>query len=341
MSKSCFAYDYGHLPSVLRNTTELLTPADFIDTPEWKTLAAICTEKKCERPLSLYEHFCAVCHALPQLEGHPLKRDLLSFWKRHFFDLPLPEEENANLLWRVLTDRFAKEKTPREAFLPRESWNCLAASDMLASLPHGAVPMPQMDSFLTSGGDTYRTWRERLTRELDAFCLAGCRQILLTMPREFSFTVPDLYHVGVALAKQRRGTEAHSLLLSQLLREVIAECQTRGLVLLLRVLCDGEAVREALVHFKRSIGLPTVVWTTPYTDTARVLLSYSTDEKALLPALLLSDTASSFELQYTLAFYAARYPTGQLQYITAANAPLLDDAQACVKKEIQEILKRL
>ncbi len=336
-----FLYDFGYLPKALFENAEILTPADLIDSPAWRSIVSLCTEGSINHSRSQYEHFQAVCQALPQMEGHPLKKDLSAFWKEYFGELPLPSPERVDLLWRHLTDRFFANATPRERFLPIPPWNCITTSEMLLKLPRGAAPMLEADHFLRVKANGYDAWKREILQTLDAFCGAGCRQILLTLPTGFTFTVPDLYHVGVVLKQDRRSKADADLLCAQLLREITVEAQKRKLALLLRVLCDGAQAEAALGYLERSVELPITVWSTPHSETAKCLLSCSTHQNLLLPALCMSDMPSEFELQATLATYAARYPVGRLQFLTGADVPLLPYARERVYKTLQENLKKL
>ncbi len=336
-----FAYDYGYLPFAMQRGAEMVTPADLFDSPAWRRIVSLCADGAINHSRSLYEHFSAVCHALSEMEGHPLKKDLCAFWREHFAALPLPSSETADLLWSSLTDRFVAHATPREAFLPSAPWNCIATEDMLSALPRGAAPMLEADRFLRVKANDYTAWRREILQTLDTFCGAGCRQILLTLPTGFRFAAPDLYHVGAALKKEKRTQADADLLCAQLLREIAVEAAERGLAVLLRVMCDGEESAHAISYLSRVTPLPKTVWSTPHIETAKVLLLMSGEQAALIPALFLTDMPSEWELQTTLAAYAARYPAGRLQFLIGADAPLLPYARERVYKTLQENLKKL
>ncbi len=341
MRTDAFLFDYGAISQMREPGKRLTNPGELLWNDAWEALCLLCGLPQRQR--SDYEAFCAIAEMLPLLSGHPMQKDFYAFWNTHFSDLPIPTEENAAALWRILSDRFFEAPVSYHSFLPRTAWNALVPSLAVRELPENACPMLNGDLLSATLAVSASAWHEELEELVEGFANAGCRQVRLSLPRELVFVSPDPYHVTLALGQKKKTEEHRSCLTAQLLRELCAVCRARELTLLLSVSCPADVAVALLQYAKERVGLPHIVLTSAererICELPTVLLGMPASSCSI--ALPVSLAPSDGELEEMLAVLAARYPIERLFLITAGDALFLPHAQSRIAKCCEKIQKNL
>lgn len=328
MKEQLFAYDFGTLSrehltgSAVSNPTELLW-----DREMERTLRLCGVEADFLERASDYEKLCALCEAMPSLEGHP-DRSYFAYAIDQYFGIETPVlPQKCKEIWRQAA--HALLENPLSIFdVARVShdaspirWLCdgIALPD---DLPHDVIPVfcGDLISPKECGASDVEALRERVSKLLDSFSEAGCNSISLRVPATYLFSEPDPYRVGLCL-KGSFFDGWENLWLGQRMRLCSQECQSRGWTLILDVLAGVEQILPLLHYTERSVGLSRTVWMSSDPQVRDGILEFSAKphKNELLWALRMRDFPTASELCAAWESAAARYPAGRLLLHTGAD----------------------
>jgi len=328
-----FAYDFGYWRQVAWNQ-RISNPTDLMDREAIQVLLRYCgTEGNgaFHAPKSDYEVFAALCCARPLLSGHPLIKRYEYLLKVCFgMDLSL-SKELCDEIWQSISEMCAETPLTRLECVLRlneaRPIRCLLSPyETLSELPDACIPVLAANEWCGTKRKTWEDWKQEMNTAFDVFAARGCHSAYLVLPREYQNHNPNRYSVERAL----NGDEENgNVLLAQTLRMLCEACTEREWTLLLRFECAESDARRLLENAERTVGLPTIVWTTGEPRVRDSLLSFSAQSKArnLLCGIALSDYPSDVELEYAIASYAARYPYGRLAVFSNCDLLMLSYEQ--------------
>ncbi|MBQ9784638.1 MAG: hypothetical protein IJW29_03965 [Clostridia bacterium] len=318
MTQSRFLCDYGTLPTEFLNIATVSNATELLWSKDLERLLRLCgiPEREIDARASDYERFAALCKAFALLDGHPMQFYLKSFLRAYFPSLPMPEPETCECLWRGIADNLlANPRTPSD-FLPTAPIGILLPSLEIPALPPQLTPVLDADLLLRSQGRAYGEWRAWIAETVERFSQNGARQVRVRLARDFSFAQPNVYHVEQALKKT---TDAHDLLLCQLVRELCEVCARCSVALLLEADCDAREAASLLRYARKAVGLPRVNWCA--SGAADELLDFQADAcgESMRRCLRSADALTADALYQTIADAATRYPLGCLCFVTAQD----------------------
>ncbi len=255
--------------------------------------------------MSDYERHYALCSMMPLLTGHPVKRRCRDFLQTHFScSLPI-NKDTCDEIWRLTADALMKE--------PRTVLDLLDDDVRLIwreeTPPEGIVPILDAHVLVELTAPNCKSWQAKGHEVLDAYAACGCDTVYLSLGDKYSFVKPDPYHVTQVLKSRGRSEEENNLMLSQTLRFLCAECNSRAW----RIILFAESVRDAemlLYYAEDEVGLPTVYLREKKMCTG--MLVFPTRSMRVFPLFCLADYPSDGEMEVALEHYAARYPIDML-----------------------------
>ena len=259
-----------------------------------------------DRPLySYFDRFFALCEMLTYADGHDEQarcRKILSEELRIDWE---PTPQNADRIWMLSAERLLLEpRAPLSQAFEIGAYRKAPTLDLAVTAASTRVP----DCFWEGEAQSIAQWQNGLRAWLDA--TDSC-SVSVTLPDAFLFFSPNPYSVKCALAKACRTSDERYLLMAQTLRELSPILQSREGGLHLWVGDCGEAAVKLLSYLEKSVGLPSVTWSTASGRSRESLLDYSVlpHRRLISPVLRVSDRGA---LEEEIGRYSKRFPSGLL-----------------------------
>lgn len=318
-----FAYDYAKISDFARafqNASDLT--ALWWDDEKQSVFNLWCMTVGKERPrASDFDRFRALCEMMPMLVGHPVQRHCADFLKQYFqCEIPM-DEAHCDEIWRMTADALLLQ--PKRAVdLFDEPIGLLWESEELPhGLPNHMQPILPAERLMNLHAPDWKAWCRIADAELDAFAACGCNRAVVRLHDDFHFEAPNLYRVEQILQLPNKKIAKSDLLLTQVVRYLSEACAARHWMLQLEI---GDCAIDAAIllsYVEDTVGLPTLLWSTPSARTRDKMLAFASRERKnpILPILCLADYPSDRELADALTAYAARYPIGMLSYATGTD----------------------
>ena len=324
MQQDFFAYDF--VASAFHSWKQPITnPMDLIARAPLRALLQACqnTESALPSGASDYELFRALCVASPMLWGHPLPKRL-AFLLKNGFGISSPlSVDGCDAVWKACTENLCEHPTTAWdlscRLLSSSSLRCLLSpTDLSEDLPVNAEPVLDGAALCNTSASTWEAWKDEMEETLSRFADVGCRSAFYQLPKQYVDAEPNVYTVGQVLSQQKTG---ESLLQAQAFRFLSKACAERGWHLVLRVNCRAEDALALLTRTERTVGLPTLVWSTASAETRDALLDFTLQahQKAVRCGICLSNYPSDDELSLAISAYAARYPFGGLAIFSGSD----------------------
>lgn len=324
MQEDFFAYDFGVTASEPWKRP-ITNPTELIGRDELQALLGLCQTAGAERldDASDYELFRALCSARPYLLGHsfPLRAEYLL--KTCFGISATLSADACDTIWRTCVEQLRESKVTLWDCICKslrdEPIRCLLAPLALSEeLPLQAEPVLDGTFLCRTVTSSWKAWEAEMQAVLDGFGRRGCSSVFYRLPKDYTDVAPNPYSVEQVLTPK---TKNEHLLLAQGFRFLSEACAKRGWTLLLRVECNPEDALALLKRTERTVGIPTLVWTTSRTDVRDTLLDFTAQSHSstVRCGLFLADHPSDLELDLALSTLAARYPLGRLAVLSGVD----------------------
>lgn len=268
-----------------------------------------------------YERFFVFAECLPLLAGHPLKERTIFLLQSLF---GISEEltiQNRDTIWKECADQLLRRdvtaQTVKECLSTRGTVMLTAKLPILENAPYRHEPSLRHSDFQFDGQMTWADWNTWAKHKLDTLEHAGENEILISVPKEYRFQKPDLYHIDLLLKKGEEAPQ-NALWLTQQARFLCEECKRLGWTLVLRFECNGnEAVR--LFHYlQQSVGLPTLIWSSDDDRTNAAVIEYQRKygSKNIYFALHENELVKIEDRATLYERVSKQYPFGRLMILT-------------------------
>lgn len=338
MNFDIFASDYGVLPSGYFGRKALTNPIELFWCDDLIALLRLCgaKEEMIGERASDYDRFCAVCRALPLLNGHPARAWIESIFEKHFGIKELPAEEDVPKVWKKLCESLLQNPIASKDLVEGD---LLCEPSTYTQLPENVTPVLNANFFLHSGAKTVESWQHIILSVVTRFAAGGCKKIVLNIGEGFDFALPSLYHVDRALSLPQKNREATNLLICQLVRELCVVAQEQDILLVFLCGDDPSALARLLEYAEGSVGLPRICWCAREAREAHKLLEFTArpHKNEILAALPYESVMTQNELSNAIEAWQVRYPIGRLCFITARDLRQTPHAQA----HLADMLKNL
>ena len=303
----------------------ITNPIDFFDRKKLISALRICEapEENNKREIrSDYELFCSLIEHRAVMPGH---RQIMFFdyLLKHVFSVNLSTFcGNCKEIWSKCVDNISQNRITissleRSLNLRRPAF-CVSDRQKFAHVDSPFVPMLNANSFIRTAARDWNTWEQEMCTALEQYNCAEKTLVYVSLPMNYSFKMPSLYEVNQTLGEpiHRRNS---NLLLSQIFR-FFAERKGKY-SLILRVECAPDEAISLLSKIETSIGLPNVLWVTPYPHTRDALLEFTQEkhDSRVECGLFTSDYPSKLELDCALEAYSARYPAAHLHVFSGCD----------------------
>jgi hypothetical protein len=334
-----FLPDYGVLPSAYFDRTTITNPIELFWSDDLCALLRLCgaKEEMIGERASDYDRFCALCMALPLLEGHPTRAWIASVLESFFNLKEIPTGETAPVVWKNLCQTLLENPILAKE-LVSGAWLCDALT-LPRSIPEYIEPVLNANLLLQTNAKTAALWSSEISSAVVHFVQKGCQKIVFEMGKGFDFVIPSLYHVDRALSIAKKDHEAKNLLTCQLMRELCVIAQEKDLLLVLA--CDGNssAVANLLQYCKDSVGLPRICWSVREAREAYTLLDFTAqaNKNEIFAALAYENIMTQKELFDTLESWQVRYPIGRLCFLTVRDLRQTPHAQEHITNMLEKL----
>lgn len=334
-----FLPDYGVLPSASFTKSAITNPIELFWSDDLRSLLRLCGAKEelIGERASDYDHFCALCSALPLLDGHPTRAWILSVLQKFFGLTELPTEKTASTVWKMLCEHLFKNPIAPQT-LVSGAWLC-DTLEVPKNLPENITPVLNANLFLQTKAKTASCWSAEIAKAVASFSANGCQKIVFEVENGFDFITPSIYHIDRALSLSKRNREERNLLVCQLMRELSVAAQREDLLLVL--VCDGDssALTNLLEYAEESVGLPRICWSVRDARDAKPLLEFTAKahKNEILAALLYQNVMTESELFATVETWQVRYPIGRLCFITACDLRQTPHAQEHITNMLEKL----
>ena len=338
MNFEIFAPDDGVLPSGYFDRKIITNPIELFWCNDLIALLRLCgaEEEMIGERASNYDRFCAICRALPLLQGHPARAWLESIFENRFAIKELPTEENAAKVWKKLCERLLQDPIASQDLIDGD---LLCEPSTFIQLPKNVTPVLNANFFLHTDEKTVEAWHHSILSVVTRFAAGGCKKAVLHIKEGFDFTAPSLYHVERALSLPKKNREATNLLISQLVRELCAIAQQQDILLVLVCEDNPSALARLLEYADESVGLPRICWCTREAREAHKLLEFTAKphKSEIFAALPYESVMTQNELSNAIEAWQVRFPIGRLCFITARDLRQTPLAQS----HLADMLKKL
>lgn len=300
-------------------------PVDFFDRKKLISVLRHCRAwqgSEQDEPHSDYELFRALTEARNVMAGHR-EVQFLDYLLKNIFSVDLSAFcGNCKDIWTKCVDDLLKKRLTildlEQSLGLEKGILCVTNQHDCLNAMQGILPILNANSFLNTTARDWDTWSKEMQEALNCYAHRGSDVVYLDLPMEYKFVMPNLYDVNKALnmPEQKRNS---NLLLSQIMR-FLADCK-KTYTLVLRVECAPTEVISLLSRIEQSVGLPNILWVTPYAHTRDALLEFATLEhkNQFAPILFSSDFPSDIELDCALNAYSARYPAEHLYLFSGCD----------------------
>ena len=318
-------YDYGTLDGVqadcvASNFTQLFWNSERERLFSWWVLAM---GKQNVAP-SDYDRLFLLCEMMSAPDGNPLKKSCERIL-REYLGIALPLNPTyCDAIWRESAEKLLLN--PISPLMLSSNVAVLDVREICSA-----------ETLLEIDETELAAWQETLSARMEQKNGEGFRRVLLRIPSGYSFAEPDPYHVGLAL-KQKGCAEWRGMLIAQGVRMLCRACVTYGWSLQIELGAHAEEAVDLLSYAERTVGLPVLVWSTPYADTRDAMLAfgYQPHGRPVLPLIRLADHPTNGELRNAIESYAARVPMGVLCFACGGDAR----DNAAERERLLETLKK-
>lgn len=327
MQKERFAFDFYTLPRDYFKKTSLSNLTEAIRSEEMNALLRLCDVAEKDIHGSDYVYFSSVCKVFAHFVGHPLHDHIAALLKERFSLSENLSSDNCPEIWRQTADMLFESPLKALDLLPREECAWLCDGVTLPALPSNVTPVLNAALLLETGKNDLAAWQAEILEVITDFSQKGCHTVLLTLPYDFAFVMPDVYHVGQALTKRNRSCVTRSLLLAQLTRFLCEKLLKTDMRLHLRVECRGGEAVALLSYVESCVGLPFFAWSAPDSRDWDALLAFVSRPMRAESRMCLwtSDIPEKEAAISLLRLAASRYPMRRICF--AANVDMRRYAQ--------------
>ena len=334
-----FFADFGVLPSAYFAKKAITNPIELFWSDDLAALLRLCgtREEMIGECASDFDKFQAMCHALQLLDGHPTRAWIVSVLEKYFNLNELPTQETAATVWKTLCQRLLENPIEPKTLIGGD-WLC-DTLDVPNNLPENIALVLDANLLLSTEAKTTAAWSAQIASAVANFAQKGSRKVLLTIEKNFDFSIPSIYQVDRALSLSKKDKQAENLLLSQLVRELCTACKQNDLMMVLICHQNADAITNLLQYCKDAVGLPRLCWAMKDARDADALLKFTAQpqQNEIFAALLYQNILTQAELSATVEGWQVRYPIGRLGFITACDLRQTPMAQA----HIVDMLKKM
>ena len=258
------------------------------------------------RPLySDFDRFLALCEILTFADGHDEQARCRKILAEDLGIDSEPTPENAGQIWKRSAEQLLlKPRAPIEKVFDTSAYRKSQALD----LPMAAASIGIPTRFWAGEAESIAQWQNDLREWQGA---QDMDVVSVSLSDDFVFVSPNPYSVKRALASSNRTAGERDLLMAQTLRELSPLLQSREGGLRLWVGDCGDEAVKLLSYMEKSVGLPSVTWSTASPSSHEALLDYSVlpHRRLISPLLHISDRGAQKE---EIERYSKRFPSGLL-----------------------------
>lgn len=246
---------------IATNITEL------IRSPEADRLLRLCNERIENTDGSDYAYFCAICHALPLLEGHPFAEYLSNLFLNALSVKTEISPKTADQIWQESAGYLLAHPVNIN-----HSKSFPKPKEILFSLQKNtdSIQISNAQNLALTKTTSWESWK----KELDEVwhIRLTCNLILLSIGDELPFKMPAVYHVDKALKEPPRPTP---ILWAQVLRFLCINCQKSKKTLMLESSNQNATALIALLdRLEAEVGLPDIILSVAGIKPFEALLSF-------------------------------------------------------------------
>ncbi len=301
--------------TVCSNVAQILIDEDVLDVLRLcgASYAAISSDA------ADYERFCALAECLPLLIGHPLKARIRILLKELFRITEELTPQTKDRIWLECADQLLQRDVTRQdakAYATKEPLFSDAFYE-LDTLSYLCPPILTEAILSKAEGRNWNEWCLSAIECLDPYDQAAENGILLSVPKEYAFKKPDLYHVDLYLSKQKQATLEY-LWLTQRLRFLCEQCKARGWTLILQIAAKEAEAVALLSYLEEAVGLPRLIWLADTWETRAAIWNFQKKRylEGMYFAIRQIDPVSPQSTLQILSEIAKQYPIGRLKILT-------------------------